>query len=158
MLFRVYALLFLLSAAVVFAPVHPASAAEGGAPAIEVDSALQDLGINATTVAIQPASSGPLGAQDREVVVFITYSRPFNGDLYLRGFKADKVEVARSFQKNVSAKAEEGGHASFMFDKKTTFTGVTRFLLTGKAVAPKPKPKGESIGDEISNTLKELVQ
>ena len=123
---------------------------------ISVHSDLAAHGIQATKASVPAA-----GAQDSDApacIVFVTFAKAFQGELYLSGFRKDGTEVARSAFMPVSEKAEAGGNIRFSFDKYTKLGEVTSFSLGG-AAKPVPAPKKqESVGQEATNIVKELLQ
>ncbi len=119
---------------------------------IETATALTPLGVKATVATVRAETPGT----KETVLVFTTFDKPYVGELQVRGFRSDGVEVARSALKQVNYRANEGGNIAFEFDKHTTFKEVKRFTLTGQLRAPSKKE--ESLGDKISNTAKEIFQ
>ena len=141
-------------------PLQNAVAATGGqALPITVDEAIKKEGVGSTTATIQPVTHADT---NRVVVVFVTFARPFQGKLHVRGYLKDNTEVARSMLKEINAVANEGGHLEFTFDNDTHFEGVTRFMLSGTEEVPRPKPRPapqkESLGQETKSIVKELLQ
>ena len=113
-------------------------------------------GIQATKANVAAESQ-----QDSEApacIVFITFAKAFQGELFVSGFRKDGTEVARSALLRVSEKADAGGNIRFVFDKYTKLGEVTSFSLGGTA-KPVPAPKKqESAGEAAKNIVKELLQ
>lgn len=123
---------------------------------VTVEPELIEHGIHAAVAAVPPASAQDPAAPI--VIIFITYEKPFQGELYVRGFTKDGVEIARSQFLAVKEEAESGGHARFTFDKDTNIHQAGAFILAGRVKAVSSSPKKESFGEAAENIVKELLQ
>lgn len=123
---------------------------------VSVDPGLLNDGVRATVAAVPPPSAQDAAAP--VALLFVTFEKPFHGDLYVRGFRKDGQEIARSATVPASEPAEAGGHIRFPFDKDTNLATVTSFILEGGATPVADKPKKESFGEATENIVKELLQ
>lgn len=123
---------------------------------IKVDPAIASAGVEATR-ATTPAEDKP---STPVAVVFVSYKQPFQGDLYVRGFRKDGTEIARSHFVQVNEPADAGGHVNFTFDPQTHLNEVSSFTISGnpKIVHTSTPPREESFGEATKNIVKELFE
>lgn len=136
--------------------VQSTAAAASHEVSVHVAPDLMNHGVRASVASVPPPAE-----QDAEApiaVVFVTYEQPFHGDLYLKGFRKDGKEIARSETVPASEPAEAGGHIRFPFDKDTVLAQASSFILEGGPAPVPAKAKKESFGQATENIAKELLQ
>lgn len=130
--------------ALLIAAVTPAGAREFS---IAVEPNLTSRGIAAGVAAV------PEDAVEPTVTVFITHAEPFHGRLYVKGFRDDGTEIARSAFVGVKAEAQSGGNVRFTFDRDTRLEQVASCILSGDTT-----PVKKSMGEEAREIIQELLR
>ena len=96
-----------------------------------------------------------------KVSVYLSFAKPFDAKIDLRGFTAAGVEAARSDELTIKLSEDAGTPVVFTFPQGTDLSKATRLVVAGEDgvhPAPKPQKKDGSFGEEAKEIFQELTR
>ncbi len=121
---------------------------------VTVTSTLKNQGVTSGWAEVDPGN--PL-----KLSVYLSFSKPFEGTIHLRGYTSAGAEAARSGETALKLLEDAGRPVEFYFPEGNDLGKVHRLIVadqTGVPVPPKPQKRDESIGQEAKDILQELTR
>ncbi len=130
-----------------------AAFAAGRSIPVSVTPALKNRGVAAGWAEVH--ADNPL-----MVSVYLTFSKPFEGKLELRGISSGGTEAARSAERPMNIAQDAGEPVAFTFPAGTLLSKSARVVVVDESGLPAPQPqkRKQSVGDEAKEIFNELIR